>query len=172
MELKTLVESTVELFGIDSPEELGGVLINASSDREKMSTFVEMVGGDLTKDWLQMIFQYYSADRKEKMQDFTPKSLARFVGMLAGESKHIVDMCAGSGALIIQKWAQDPETKFTALEFDESVIPFLIFNMVVRNIECRILHADALTGEMFSEWKVKKGDDFGDIVHIEPAIQS
>ena len=25
---------------------------------------------------MQMIFQYYFADRKEKMQDYTPKSLA------------------------------------------------------------------------------------------------
>ena len=41
------------------------------------SAYVEMVGGDLQTDELQKIFQYYYADRKEKMQDFTTKSIAK-----------------------------------------------------------------------------------------------
>lgn len=36
------------------------------------------------------------------MQDYTPKSLAVFMGKLAGKSDIVTDMCAGSGALTIQ----------------------------------------------------------------------
>ena len=52
-----------------------------------------------------MIFQYYFADRKEKMQDYTPKSLAVAVAELSKteNEKICLDLCAGSGALTIQK---------------------------------------------------------------------
>ena len=63
---------------------------------------------------MQKIFQYYLADRKVKMQDYTPVSLAKFVGKLVRtENEHTVyDLCAGSGALTIQKWNLNNELKF------------------------------------------------------------
>lgn len=103
---------------------------------------------DLSVDWLQMIYQYYYADRKEKMQDYTPKSLALFMGKLAGEADKITDLCAGSGALTIQRWNMNHEQRFELYEFDENVIPFLLFNMAVRNIECTVYHSDVLQQEV------------------------
>ena len=122
-------------------------------------------------DWMQKIYQYYLADRKDKKQDYTPVSLARFMGLLAGDSERIIDMCAGSGALIIQKWNQDHNIRFTALEIDENVIPFLLFNMVLRNIQCRVFQMDALTGEdAVRAWDVVKGEEFGYITDFKPAV--
>ena len=101
-------------------------------------------------------------DRKEKKQDYTPKSLARFMGMLAGDGETITDMCAGSGALIIQKWNQDHDIEFRAIEIDGNVIPFLLFNMVLRNIRCDIYQMDALTDEEPTKtWTVEKREVFG-----------
>lgn len=172
MELKELSEKTLLLFGVSSVDELGGKLKAACSDRVKLSAFRELVGGDLTVDWLQMIYQYYQADRKEKKQDYTPKSLAQFMGMLAGSSDRIIDLCAGSGALIIQKWLQDPDIHFTAIEIDGNVFPYLLFNMVLRNIRCRAYRMNAL-GD-FSEYEeayyVTKGEEFGNIIDIKPAV--
>ena len=171
MELKELKEKTFEMFGVTASEQLGPALIVACGDPDKLRRFCDLVDGDLSTDWMQKIYQYYLADRKEKKQDYTPASLARFMGLLAGRSERIVDMCAGSGALIIQKWSQKPDTSFTALEIDENVIPFLLFNMVLRNIRCRIFQMDALTGEdAVRAWDVMKGEEFGYITDIKPAV--
>lgn len=171
MELKELTDRTFELFGVDSPDNLGSALLENIGNTDKLKAFCDLVDGDLSIDWMQMIYQYYLADRKEKKQDYTPKSLARFMGMLAGYSNDIVDMCAGSGALIIQKWSQKPDTRFTALEIDENVIPFLLFNMVLRNIQCRVFQMDALSGEdAVRAWNVVKGEEFGRITDIKPAV--
>lgn len=171
MELKELTDRTLELFGVTAPEQLGPALLAACGDPDKIRQFRDLVDGDLSIDWMQKIYQYYLADRKEKKQDYTPASLAQFMGLLAGSSERIVDMCAGSGALIIQKWSQKPDTRFTALEIDENVIPFLLFNMVLRNIQCRIFQRDALTGEdPVRAWNVVKGEEFGRITDIKPAV--
>lgn len=171
MELKELTDRTLELFGVTAPDQLGPALLTACRDHDKLRAFRDLVGGDLTTDWMQKIYQYYLADRQEKKQDYTPASLAQFMGLLAGDSEEIVDMCAGSGALIIQKWQQNHDIRFTALEIDENVIPFLLFNMVLRNITCRVYQMDALSGEEpVRAWKITKGEEFGNIADIEPAL--
>lgn len=171
MELKELTDRTLELFGITAPDQLGHALLAACGDPDKLRQFCDLVDGDLSTDWMQKIYQYYLADRKEKKQDYTPASLAQFMGLLAGSSERIVDMCAGSGALIIQKWSQKPDVRFTALEIDENVIPFLLFNMVLRNVWCRVFQMDALTGEdAVRAWDVVKGEEFGHITDIKPAV--
>ena len=111
------------------------------------------------------------ADRKEKKQDYTPQSLARLMGALTGNADRIVDMCAGSGALIIQKWNQNHDIKFTALEIDENVIPFLLFNMTLRNIRCRVFQMNALTGDdAVRAWDILKGETFGNITDFKPTV--
>lgn len=171
MELKELVDKTLELFRVTSPEQLTSALFAACSDNGKLVSFYNMVNGDLSTDWLQKIYQYYLADRREKKQDYTPTSLAKFMGMLTGNSKQIVDMCAGSGALIIQKWNLMPDASFIALEIDDNVIPFLLFNMVLRNIRCSVFQVNALTGEeAVKAWDVVKGEKFGNIIDIKPAV--
>lgn len=171
MELKELAQKTIEFFAVDSPQELGPALLAACEDEDKLLAFKTMVGSDLSTDWLQKIYQYYLADRKDKKQDYTPASIAKFMGMLSGKADNIIDMCAGSGALIIQKWMQNPNIEFTAIEYDESVIPFLLFNMVLRNIQCEVHYENALTDDgPIALWKVTKGAEFGNIVNIKSAI--
>ena len=162
MELKELCEKTLEIFGVKTVNELGESLMRASKekDTQKFDAFAELVK-DLNTDWLQKIFQYYQADRKEKMQDYTPVSLADFVGRLAGDSDEVIDMCAGSGALTIQKWKRNHELRFRLYEFDENVIPYLLYNMILRNIESTVCQMDVLQNEAFHEYRVKKGDKYG-----------
>lgn len=171
MDLKELTDRTFELFGVDNADDLGSALLESVNDTDKLKAFYDLVGGDLSVDWMQKIYQYYLADRKEKKQDYTPASIAQFMGLLASDSEEIVDMCAGSGALIIQKWRQNHDIRFTALEIDENVIPFLLFNMVLRNITCKVYQMDALSGEEpVRAWKITKGEEFGNIADIEPTL--
>ena len=167
IELKELTDSVIELFGITSPDKLGECLFSACADTDKLDSFCELIGNNLNVDWLQKIYQYYLADRDEKKQDYTPVSIARFMGLLAGDSEEVVDLCAGSGALIIQKWVQNPNAKFIAIEFDENVIPFLIFNLVLRNIRCDVFHMNALTDDgPMDKWRIARGEKYGYITHI------
>ena len=168
MELKELTEKTLELFEIDNISKLSSKLMQVviNNDANKYSAFVDIVK-DLSVDWLQKIFQYYEADRKNKMQDYTPKSLAKFIGILAGESETVIDMCAGSGALTIQKWNLEHNKKFLLYELDEKVIPFLLFNMAVRNIKCIVCQADILQQEVYHTYLVEKGEQFGIVKEAE-----
>lgn len=162
MELKELSEKVKSLFEAEDIDELPKRILNTvkDNDSEKYEDFCKIVK-DLSIDWLQMIYQYYLADRKEKMQDYTPKSLALFMGKLIGDADVITDLCAGSGALTIQKWCMNNEQKFELYEFDENVIPFLLFNMAVRNIECTVYHADVLQQENFHTYKISRGEKYG-----------
>lgn len=171
LELKELTEKTLELFECNSVEELGNALMLSLSDEYKLYKFSRLVEDDLTKDWLQMIFQYYQADRQDKKQDYTPKCLAQFLSRLVGESSESIDMCAGSGALTIQRWLENPDTVFQCYEIDENVIPYLLFNLVVRNITATVKRGDILENEIYETWEITKGERYGKITHIKSTIQ-
>ena len=162
MELKELCEKTLEIFDVKTVNELGESLMRAckENDAQKFDAFAELVK-DLNTDWLQKIFQYYQADRKEKMQDYTPVSLADFVCRLAGDSDEVIDMCAGRGALRIKKWRHNHELRFQLYEYDENVIPYLLFNMILRNIESTVCQMDVLQNEVYHEYRVKKRNKYG-----------
>ena len=172
MELKELTEKTLALFGVKTVDELGEALMECCTrnDTQLMKAFAEQVGGDLSKDWLQMIYQYYCADRKDKGQDYTPKCLALFLSQLVGNSAETVDLCAGSGALTIQRWNENPDTSFVLYEIDSTVIPYLLFNMAVRNITATVRQGDVLQQEVVREWHIRKGVEFGKITYFKPAV--
>lgn len=162
MELKKLTEATMSLLEIKDIKELPNAILRTCREN-KTNVFLEFehIVEELDTDWLQQIYQYHLADREEKKQDYTPKSLANFMGKLAGDSEVIIDMCAGSGALTIQKWKRNKNIEFILYEYDENVIPILIFNMMLRNIECVIYHADVLQDEVYHVYKIKKGNKYG-----------
>lgn len=168
MELGALKEKVFEIFEIDNTEALAGKLFETvrNNDTGKYTEFKNAVR-TLETDWLQKIYQYYSADRKEKKQDYTPYSLARFATKLAGKSDTITDMCAGSGALTIQYWAENPTAHFKLYELDENVIPYLLFNMAIRNVDCTIYNGDVLSGEMHHTYRITPGDEFGEFREVE-----
>lgn len=170
MELYELTRRLTELMGVNSVDNLGAALLIAASDEAKMQAFSDLVEGDLSKDWLQMVYQYYQADRKEKKQDYTPKCLAQFLSRLIGDSIETIDMCAGSGALTIQRWVENPDTAFILYEIDENVIPYLIFNLAVRNITADIYRADVLQNEIYEHWKITRGAKYGKVVNIKSAL--
>ena len=78
MELKELTDRTIELFDVSDPSRLGPAVLAACEDPDKLRAFRDLVDGDLSVDWMQKIYQYYLADRKEKKQDYTPSSIAQF----------------------------------------------------------------------------------------------
>ena len=72
-------------------------------------------------------------------------------------------MCAGSGALTIQKWNQNKNITFNLYELDSDVIPFLLFNLAVRNIDAKVYNMDVLSGEVFAVYKCTPGQKYGTV---------
>lgn len=173
MELLELKDAVLGIFGTDI-DHLGDALMDAvkNNKTELYDKFCELVDDDLSEDYLQKIFQYYHADREEKKQDYTPKSIASFMGMLIGESDVVTDMCAGSGALTIQRWNDNHNQKFYLFELDEKVMPFLLFNLAVRNIDANVCRADVLTDTQYEQWRISKGEKYGRLTYFKSTVQS
>lgn len=173
MELRELCEKMTKLFEIKNISELSEKLLFVclENQHEYLEKFAETVE-DLSVDWLQKIFQYYEADRKEKMQDYTPLTLARFVGKLTEteNEKSVCDLCAGSGALTISKWNLNHDLHFVCYEYDKKVIPLLLFNLAVRNIDALVVHSDVLQDETFTRYTVKRGEKYGIVTEIKETV--
>lgn len=163
MELSALKNRIWEIFSVQN-DDLFNAVMRAAKDEKMLSAYCDLVGGDLCTDELQKIFQYHYADRKEKMQDYTPVSLAKLCSVATKTDGDVVyDLCAGSGALTIQKWAQDPTKVFICEELDERVIPLLLFNMAVRNMRGWVINRNALTLEMQAVYRLETGERFSAI---------
>lgn len=171
MELSALVKAFKNLVGESGDfSEMVLSALMSSDKNDVLSSYVDLVGGDLQTDELQKIFQYYYADRKEKMQDFTPKSIANLCAACTETKGEIVyDLCAGSGALTIQKWVQSPRKTFICEELDERVIPLLLFNLAVRNMGGYVINRNALTLEFSKGYKLLPGSRFSSIEEIGQA---
>lgn len=170
MELSELKAKVLEIFEITEVKDLGSALMKNLDNCEKMQAFEEVVSDDLSKDWLQKIYQYHEADRKEKKQDYTPASLGKLLARLSGNGDVVIDLCAGSGALTIQKWNENHNQRFLLYELDENVIPYLLYNLVIRNIEATVMRADVLKNEVYESWEVKKGEKYGKCIAIKSAV--
>lgn len=159
MELKELTEKFKEIFG--ELEDFNLELLTESN----CSKYLELINNDLETDYLQKIWQFFMADRENKKQDFTPKSLGKLISELTKSTveEWVYDMCSGSGALTIQKWCINKNLKFVCEELDENLIPFLLFNLKIRNIEGYVINGNVLTGERKTVYKLTKGEKFSEI---------
>lgn len=161
MELKELTIKICELFDCTHIDELPLKIMSAlfgENPSYYFDKYTELCS-DLSVDYLQKVFQFYHADRIDKKQDYTPVMIARLVGMLTTSTneKSVYDCCAGSGSLTIQKWIINQNLKFVCEELDENVIPLLLFNLSVRNIEASVVNKDILTGEAVSSYELTRG---------------
>lgn len=169
IELGKLCKELYRAFECNECQELKGKLFDTviNNDTERFTAFCDIVG-DLTTDWLQKIFQYYEADRQEKKQDYTPNSIAKLCAELTETGgKTVYDICAGSGSLTIQKWVKNPDKLFICEELDENVIPYLLFNMAVRNMNGYVVNRDVLTMNCKKVYKLQSGDKFSTVSEIE-----
>ena len=55
-------------------------------------------------------------------------------------------MC-GKWSIDNPKWNENNDLKFICKEYDSRVIPFLLFNLAIRNIDAEVIHCDVLSDE-------------------------
>lgn len=168
MELKELTQKILKIFNADSHARLTERIMQVLESPGCHEIFNSYLGlcPDLSVDWLQRVYQFYCADRDEKKQDYTPVALSKIVATLTHTEsvKTIYDCCSGSGSLTIQQWLLHPDAHFICEELDENVIPILLFNLAIRNMNATVIQKNILTGEVMDSWVIERGNQFSSII--------
>ena len=164
MELKELTKKILGVFRIDSHQEFTKRIMQILESQECHDVFKAYFAlcPDLSVDELQRVYQFYCADRNEKKQDYTPVALSRIVASLTDSYtvRTVYDCCAGSGSLTIQQWLLHPDAHFICEELDGNVIPLLLFNLAIRNMNATVIQKNILTGEVTESWEVRRVINF------------
>lgn len=118
---------------------------------------------DLSFDWFVDYFQEEHADRKNKKQDFTPKQIGKLMNKMLGKTASNLDLCAGTGTLTIERWNSNKDALFICEEWSSEVMPFLLFNLAIRNMNAIVFWGDSLTRERKNSYILTPRDKFSTI---------
>lgn len=121
---------------------------------------------DLSFDWFTEYFQEEHSDRKGKKQDFTPDGIIKVTSGLLGSTTSNADLCAGTGGLTIKRWSENKEGRFYCEEFSDRAMPFLIFNLAIRNMTAIVCHGDSLSRDFKKIYQLEPGLKFSDIKEL------
>lgn len=167
MELLEYKNKILNLCGVSEIKDIGQVLFDVVLEHnvdffDKYNSVI-----DDSRDWLQSLWQYYEADREEKGQDYTPRSLSKLVSALAGDCKTVYDCCGGSGALTIEMLKNRNIANVYVEELDERVIPFLLFNLCLHNASGFVVNGNVLTREKIKAYRLVKGKIYSEVEQIK-----
>ncbi|WP_248706875.1 HsdM family class I SAM-dependent methyltransferase, partial [Convivina praedatoris] len=148
-----------------APIKLEKIMLD-SEQRTKLFDSFLAEQSDLSFDWFTEFFQTEQADRKDKKQDYTTDGIATVASELLGSTTSNADICAGTGGLTIKRWRDNPDARYYCEEFSDRAIPFLLFNLAIRNIDGIVWHGDSLTREEFATYKLSKGSQYSSIEKV------
>lgn len=162
-------EKINELLNIDESYKASDVLYQKLMSVDKNSLFEEFLNieNDLSFDWFTDYFQEEHSDRKNKKQDFTPNKVVELTNNLLGQFTSNADICAGTGGLTIKRWTVNHDAEFYCQEFSDRALPFLLFNLAIRNVNAKVSHGDALTGRAKALYVLTKADKFSNIKKVD-----
>lgn len=146
-------------------------LLDDKSQRNQIfASFLELES-DLSFDWFTDYFQEEHSDRKGKKQDFTPNGVTTLASELLGDFNSNADICAGTGGLTIKRWTQNKTGSFYCEEFSDRAMPFLLFNLAIRNVNAVIVHGDSLTRKHKHIYKLDRSKQFSEITEVDTVPQ-
>lgn len=153
-----------KIFGVDdsykAPEKIMEIIYNKKEREELFKKMLEVNNYDVSFDWFHEYFQNEHADRKNKKQDFTPKTVAKLLTSLVSEAEKeegfFYECCVGTGGIMITYWDNfrrkyspfnyEPCFQYAHVEeLSDRAIPFLLINMMVRGMNGVVVHCDVLT---------------------------
>lgn len=156
-----------EILNIKFNYQMTESLLALLFDEEKRNAAFEQylaTNPDLSQDCFLAEFQAQFADRSGLKQDYTPSSICRILADISGKAESVLDVCSGTGALTLAKWAQCKTAKFYCEEYSKEAVAILLFNLALRGINAEVRHGDVLTGETFAGYRLTKQGKFS---HIE-----
>lgn len=69
-------------------------------------------------------------------------------------------MFVGTVGMLISNWVLKPAKYYCVEEYSDRAIPFLLFNLAIRNIDATVIQCDSLTREIKTTYELKKGKQF------------
>ena len=159
-----------EIIGVKEDYELPTKLMDIITDEKRREELFDKwleENSDIEHDTLSDYFQGNQVDRKVLMQDFTPQSIIDIIAGVVTNVDHVIDICAGTGGLTIGVWKNNKDAIFECEELATSTIPFLLFNLAIRNIQGEVRQKDVLNNKVECCWKLSKGQKYSKIEVIK-----
>lgn len=165
-----------QLLGVNdsykTPARIMEILRNREEREALFMRLLELHKFDVSYDWFHEYFQDEHADRKNKKQDFTPRSLTTLLNELIGEETDgtFYEPCAGTGGITIAAWQRDRMRHspfdyrpswyvYTCEELSDRALPFLLFNVMIRGMNAIIVHCDVLSRKAYGAFFVQNDYD-------------
>lgn len=171
------------LAGVTQHAEFEQFLKDCLFDKQRREKFymelVSEIGGEARfEDTFKPYFEEYAAERKSNKQDYTPSSVTEIIAKLtrangerlekAGYTAY--DPTAGTGAIIIKKWADDvlrsnfgdyrPHDFFYwAEEIADNAIIYLLHNFLMRGMNAIVIHGDTLERTAKTVYFIQNSND-------------
>lgn len=158
-------ERVNEIFGIKESYKLPDKIMDLIF-HDPDYLYNSLKNEDMRVDFFRDYFQDEQGDRNALKQDFTPDSICEIVARIVKQHGHpetIADMCAGTGALTIHMHKVFPDAEFFCYEISERTVPFLLLNMMIRNISGWLIHGDPLTEKIQKVYRLEKGTHYSSI---------
>jgi type I restriction enzyme M protein len=146
----------------EAPDALMAVIAHKTR-REKLFDRFLSENNDLSFDWFHEYFEDEHSDRRVKKQDFTPNCISDLMVNILPENGAVYDPAAGTGGMLIRKWRRTPNNLFIGHELSNRALPFLLFNLSIRNMNAIITHGNSLTGETRQTIAITKKSVYSDI---------
>lgn len=151
----------LKYFNIRETYQLPDALMNCVLNKDSLQALCKAYKTeyqDLSVDVFRDKFQDEHANRTAFMQDFTPDCIGEILSGICPEADSAADICAGTGGLTIKIWNKNPKATFTCFELSERVLPILLFNLAVRNIEAAVWYGDVITQEFFKIYHIHNNE--------------
>lgn len=149
-------------LGVKEEFEIPPKLLNKllSEDKNKFLKEIKETIPDLKEDFLRDYYSQNMANKSTLKQEYTPASICNLISKLYN-SDEILDICAGTGSLSITDYNENK--KYYLEEVSKQVIPFLILNFAIRNLNAEIREKDIVTNEVKQVYILTKSEEFSDI---------
>lgn len=145
-----------KILNIKESYELPEKLMKLLTEDDAQNIFDQFlqIESDLSFDWFTNYFQEEHSNRKNMMQDFTPREVAQLLPMLEENYRSVADICCGTGGLTIAAWNNNKEATFYCEELSTRAFPLLLFNLAIRNMNAIAVNKDVLKNEVYAVYKV------------------
>ncbi len=116
-------------------------------------------------DFIMRLYSDFLVNRKDLKQDFTPPSFCKLIRKIVEERfdcdnrkvNTVYDCCCGTGALTIEFSKINKKCIFYMHELDSNVIPFLLLNLLINEINADVIHGNVLTKEIYNVYRIRNG---------------
>ena len=162
-----------EILGISELYEFHKKLSSLFFDEDEKEKYFDKIlssGIDISTDFIRDLYQVEASQRKSLKQDYTPDSLCSLFYALSSNPDMVLDECSGTGSLAI-KFIANGAKKIICIETSETVLPLLLFNMSIRNIEGYVIKEDITTQAISTIYELKPGHKYSSISISENILQ-